>query len=156
MALTENDLRDELDTRIGQIGLEGNGQARLVGAGPAVESRSDIVDLKISMTTHDLEIDSAGRLETVDGTDEGAQGCMVVLSTQQGEWDYDLSYGVPWRQIMSTRPPQLSAARGSIIRQLLRVPEVDSVPALDLAEDPTTRELTVSGTVISDGVSTGI
>ena len=115
------------------------------------------MDLKLDPLTNDLEIDSAGRLETVEGTSEAAQGSGVVLRTQLGEWDYDLSYGIPWRQIMSTRPPELSAARGAIIRQLLRVPEVDSVRApLLLTVDPTTRELDVSGTVVSDGVTIGI
>ena len=103
-----------------------------------------------------MAIDSAGRLETVDGHEETAQRARMVLKSGQGEWDFDISYGVPWRQIMETRPIDLGAARAAIVKQLSKVPGLDSVTSVVLEADPVTRALSVVATVVASGVTVEI
>lgn len=100
-----------------------------------------------------LEIDSAGRLVTVDGVEETKQRAWIALNSGQGEWDFDLSHGKPWRQLMSQRPTDFGAIRAAITRQLLRVPGMDSVDSIQFTEDPATRELTALVKCTASGVS---
>ena len=103
-----------------------------------------------------LSIDSDGRVETVDGVDETQQRAYLRLSSRQGEWAFDLSYGVPWLEIRAQHPPDLGAARALILQQLLRVPGLDKVESLSLSLDRATRHMTVTGRVVCSGVSIGI
>ena len=102
-----------------------------------------------------LALDSAGRLDTVDLVEESQQRCYVVLSSQQGEWALDTSYGVPWRQILGSRPVRLGEARAAILQQLLAAPGVDRVVSLDLVEE-SDRTLTVTGQIEASGVTVEI
>jgi hypothetical protein len=100
-----------------------------------------------------LQIDSAGKLVTVDGVEETKQRAYIALKSGQGEWDFDQSFGVPWRQLMSQRPHNLGAVRAAITRQLLRVPGMDSVDDIQLTTDEATRELSVLAKCTASGVS---
>ena len=100
-----------------------------------------------------IEIDSTGEVETVELVEETAQRAKIALKSQQGEWDYDISFGVPWRQIMSTRPYELGAARGFIVQQLRKVPGLDSITSVVLTPDDGTRELDALVTVVASGVT---
>ena len=100
-----------------------------------------------------LEIDSAGRLVTVTGVEETQQRAWIALKSGQGEWDFDLSFGMPWRQLMSQRPPDFGAIRAAIRQQLERVPGMDSVDSILLEEDPATRELTATVKCTASGTS---
>lgn len=99
-----------------------------------------------------IEIDSAGRLVTVDGIPETKQRVSIVLKAGLGEWAFDTSYGIPWREIAQTRPAPIGAIRANIVAQLLRTPGVDSVDSLIVTEGPE-RELIVEGSITVSGVS---
>jgi hypothetical protein len=102
--------------------------------------------------TFPIAIDSAGRMTTVDTHEETRQRIDIVLNTHQGDWDFDISYGVPWRQLMNQRPPDLVTWRGAIIQQIAAVPGVDSVDEITVVENAD-RTGTVTGRVTSSGTS---
>ncbi len=102
-----------------------------------------------------LEIDSAGRLVTVDSHDETKQLIYICLNTHQGDWDFDVTYGIPWMALMSTKPVDLGAWRGAIVQQLSQINGVDSIDELTV-EETANRNGLVSGSVTSSGVSIAI
>jgi hypothetical protein len=106
------------------------------------------MDLKFPLT-----IDSAGRVATVDTIDESAQRVKIVCHSQRGEWDFDISFGVPWREAMQQRPPDFGALRAAIVAQVMRQPGVDEIRRVELVEGPDRTlvsyvEVSVSGTVV--------
>ncbi len=98
-----------------------------------------------------LEIDSAGRPLTVDGLDETKQRAEIGVGAQQGDWDFDISYGVPWIQLMSMKPWSPGLVRASLAQQLLRTPGLDTVESIVLDETGE-RELTASCRCTASGV----
>ena len=100
-----------------------------------------------------LTLGTAGALVTVDDVDETAQRARIALKSGQGEWPFDLSYGVPWRQIMATRPYDLGVARAAVVQALRRVPGLDSVDSVDFLVNEVARTASVVVVVTASGVS---
>lgn len=113
------------------------------------------MDFKLDPVTHDLVLDQNGNPETVKGPEEAAQAVKVLWLTQQGEWVFDLSYGIPWLEAMQTRPPDLGALRGVMIAKTLAVPGVDEVIELELTEN-SDRTLSVSGKIVASGITLSV
>lgn len=90
--------------------------------------------------THDLSLDAAGRLETVDGDDATYQEIRCSLLLMYGENFCDVTEGVPWFQEIF----QKGTPRGRIeelIRQTVkRHPAIVDVPLCRLDLDRATRE----------------
>lgn len=112
------------------------------------------------MTTRQLKISGGsdlsiteGMLDIVSGRESLAQTITQRLRTSRGEWRYNLSYGIPYLQIIADR------ASDEIVREIFRevildTPGVASITRLELSRDRTTRVLTVTGEVIGvDGVT---
>jgi hypothetical protein len=100
-----------------------------------------------------LSIDSAGRLETIEGVPESAQRGVVVLQAQQGEWDFDLSFGIPWLDLMSRRPFDEGLARGVISEQLLAQPGIDTVDRVAFELNTNNRTATVDARATASGTT---
>lgn len=94
---------------------------------------------------HDLSLDAEGNLHLVTGREEARQRLFVYLLTTQGDWFYDRSLGVPYRDIIKER--------GRFVEKLNRLEqemlEVDGVSEVhsNIDYDPTTRTLYVKSVV---------
>lgn len=98
-------------------------------------------DLALDPVSRDLSLDDAGRLETVDATEALLQRIRVCVRMQRNQWPFDLSAGVPWRELVTVREPDIVAVSAAVRAALLSVPGVERVNSAAL--------------VISDGVLSG-
>lgn len=107
-------------------------------------------DLQIDSLTGDLVI-TDGDFAWVTGIDAIEQDIRLSLSLFQEEWFLDLTAGVPYHQkILGQKPPRLLAIREIFRQQLLAVPGVLEVLALDVAFAANTRTLSVAWRVSTD------
>jgi len=119
--------------------------------------------MKLDSYLDDLDLPARRRL--ISGIDLVAQRIRVRLSTHRGEILRDVSIGMPWVDILSTKPVPLSTVRAQARRQALAVPGVTAVTNVQasasggniaLSLDVTTDEGTVSiqGTITDAGTRT--
>lgn len=88
-----------------------------------------MLDLSVDIQTADLELDDAGDLAIATGLDELAQRCRSMLSAQRGFWDFDSSWGLPWReQILGRRRPDTGSIAAVVRAALQGVEGILGVP----------------------------
>lgn len=94
--------------------------------------------------THDLALDDAGDLETIDGDAAVYQEIKTRLLFFKGECFADLREGVPYFQEVLKKGADLGRVK-AIIRQAIQShPSVADVPQLDLELERATRTATVT------------
>lgn len=87
-----------------------------------------MLDLRVSQSG-DLELEDGGDLAISVELEELAQRCRATLGAQRGFWDFDTSWGLPWReQILGVRNPDLGAIAAVIRSELIGVEGVLAVP----------------------------
>lgn len=101
---------------------------------------------KLDTTTHDLSLDAAGRLETVDDSAATAQEIKTRLLFFRGEAFTDLREGIPWFQEILVKGVDLARVRAIVRQAILSVPAVLDVPSVDVVLDRTTRAATITWT----------
>jgi len=108
-------------------------------------------DLKLDPATHDLVIEDYD-LVGVGGVDEVAQHLRIALRMFMGEWYLDEAAGMPyWRDILISAP-NIRAIEALFRREILSVPEVESLSAFNMVYDRSARQLTVTfSCVTSEG-----
>lgn len=77
--------------------------------------------------TEDLVLSPTGDLTLVEGSSLLRQRIRIALRTPLGEWPFDLSWGLPWRQRILVAAPRLGEIASAVRALLLRVPGVDRV-----------------------------
>jgi len=92
---------------------------------------------------NDILLDSGRIAITSDGA-EVAQHVRTRLRFFKGEWDLDITAGVPWYQEILIRPAVLSNVESIIKREILSTPGVDELTAFQSTLDRTTRRLSIS------------
>lgn len=103
-------------------------------------------DLQLD-TDGDLDL-STGDVRQTSGLAALAQRLRVALETQLGELEVDTSYGVPWRQEVLVKSPDLQAVRSLVRAVVVEVPGVAAVERLTLQTDRATRALAFDFRVI--------
>lgn len=88
-----------------------------------------------------------GTMTFVTGADEVAQAVMQRLRTFQGECFLDTSLGVPWKEYVLTKNPDMEQAMGLVKREILATPNVSELVAFGYDLNNRTRALTLTFTV---------
>ena len=76
-----------------------------------------------NVTPADIVFES-GSLQWVDGLDFIRQRLEIRLDIQKGEWFMDLRDGIPWREAVLVRNPNLSAITALFTERILSTPSV--------------------------------
>lgn len=94
--------------------------------------------------THDLSLDAAGRLETIEGDDATIQEIQTRLLFFKGEGFTDLREGVPYFQEILKKGVDLARVK-AIVRQVVQNhPAIADVPVVSIDLDRVTRAASVS------------
>lgn len=107
-----------------------------------------MIDLKLD-ASGDLEVES-GDLELVDGVMAVVQSIGVTWGIHQGEWLFDTSRGVPWRQDVLTKPIDPTLVQAAIDTSTRSVEGVVDIESIELDLDAGTRRLTFDVRVVID------
>lgn len=99
---------------------------------------------KLDLESHDLSLDSAGRLEYVDGDAATAQEIKTRLLFFRGEGFTDLREGVPYFQEILRKGADPARVKAIIRSVIQSVPAIADVPRIDFSLDPATRAATVT------------
>lgn len=106
----------------------------------------------MTTTPRDLLIDpDTGDLALTEGAATWATGDALVrqrvgirLRTETGEWTYDTSMGLPYRQRILVKNPDLRLIRGLIVAEVAKTKGVLSVARCDVTYSRTTRRMTAT------------
>lgn len=105
---------------------------------------STIRGFALDPLTHDLSLDAAGRLETVEGDAATIQEIKTRLLFFRGECFADLREGVPYFQEILRKGADPARVK-AIVRQVVQShPEIADVPRITLEIDRATRAASVS------------
>ena len=91
-----------------------------------------------------LGLDSSGDLVTINGLQALGQRLENRLSTQQGQWPYALSHGVPWLVQVLGEAGDSGAIRQLLSQQIAADAEVASIGEFAVRFDARTRRLQYS------------
>lgn len=82
-------------------------------------------DLKLDPITNDIVIDEeTGDLVTVEGAELVAQRLTIVLRSHQGEWLLDASFGIPYRESVLVKGPDLTSISAIFQQTIISTPGV--------------------------------
>jgi hypothetical protein len=100
--------------------------------------------VKLDPLTHDLALDAAGRLETIDGDEATAQEIRTRLLFFRSESFTDQTEGIPWYQEILVKGGDVGRVRAIIRAAIASVPAVVDVPLVEVEIDRTTRTGTIT------------
>lgn len=90
------------------------------------------MDFYINPLTNDWEFDELGNLKVVTGREEVAQRLRYRLNTHVGEWVLNVELGVPWREEILKKAPDLQVVGGLLRTLIVETPGVDRILRFDL------------------------
>lgn len=73
-----------------------------------------------------------GDFAFVTGADEVRQRVLLRLRRQLGEWEFNVTLGVPWIEQILIRNPDLGTIRALLVREIATTPGVIRVVSLEL------------------------
>lgn len=118
------------------------------------------LDVQLDDDGHWLMNADGTDLALIDGIDEQAQSMRTELRTQQGTSIYDPSFGIPYREQVLVRAPDVQSVANVFRGTILGRDDVASVPVFRINLDLATSKLTVTfeavstnGEVIADEVT---
>lgn len=89
-------------------------------------------------------------LALITGVPEQSQSMRTQLRSQQGTSIYDPTFGLPYREQILVKAPDLNTV-GAIVRgTVLQRPDVQSVPVFRIAFDDVTRRVTIEFEAVTD------
>lgn len=100
--------------------------------------------VKLDPLTHDLRLDAAGRLETIDGDEATAQEIRTRLLFFRSESFTDQTEGISWYQEILIKGGDLGRVRAIIRAAIASVPAIVDVPIVDVDLNRTTRAATIT------------
>ena len=103
-------------------------------------------DLQMSLATNDLQITN-GDLSLVTGSDAIAQDLQQRLQSWLGEWFLDTTWGIPFKQQILVKNPNLDLIQADILLATTDTPGVVQVTDFDFIYDNNARSLSVKLTV---------
>lgn len=102
-----------------------------------------MTDLTMNLATNDLDF-TGGNLSLASGIDEIVQNWQQRLQVWSGEWFLDTSQGVPYRQQVFVKSPNLDLIQSALVSESLKVPGIYQITNLSYQFDSTDRVLSVS------------
>jgi hypothetical protein len=103
-------------------------------------------DFKLDTATWDLVVEN-GDFVLVEDADEVAQRVAVALKTHQGEWLFDTDLGLPYREEIMVKNPDLERITGLIRALIIGIEDVTGITQLRLNYSGSARTLQVEGTI---------
>ena len=103
-------------------------------------------DLAMNLATNDLQITN-GDLSLVTGSDAIAQDLQQRLQSWLGEWFLDTTWGIPFKQQILVKNPNLDLIQADILLATTDTPGVVQVTDFDFVYDNNARSLSVKLTV---------
>lgn len=107
-------------------------------------------DLKLDIETHDLDVNFVW----ADGWEGVTQQIRIRLLTFLGEYFLDLEAGLPWRQLILVKAPDVEAIKAVIRASVADVPGVLAVTTVGAVYDASQRVLALSFTAVIEDDST--
>lgn len=104
-------------------------------------------DLALHPDTWDIYLDDSNDWVMVEDADEVIQRVAVALKTHRGEWLFDTDLGLPYRDSIMAKNPDLEQIQGLIRALIISVDEVTGINQLTLDYNGTARELTVNASI---------
>lgn len=99
-------------------------------------------DLTMDLSTNDLLVTN-GDLSIVKGTDAIVQDLQQTLQVWAGEWFLDTTVGVPYKQQILVKNPNLDLVQADLLNAALNVPGITEVTDFNFNYDPNNRSLSV-------------
>lgn len=109
-----------------------------------------MADFYLDPVTHDLVLDDDKGLQMIDGLEEIVQRVKITLLAHKGEWLFDTEFGVPYRDQILVKNPNMAQIEAASRVVIAAVPGVTRILALKLTLDGATRKLTVQGDIETD------
>lgn len=97
----------------------------------------------MDLVTNDLLI-ADGDLSIVDGSDAIAQDLQQTLQVWLGEWFLNNTVGIPFKQQILVKNPNIDLVQADILNAASAVPGVATINNLALDYDVSNRSLTIS------------
>jgi len=98
----------------------------------------------------DLEFDSRMDLEMVDEIDEVKQRIKIKMNTNEGEWMFNLLFGIPWiERLSNSEPPEVLVGE---VREVLENDDaVDEIVEINYDFDKANRGIEINFIAMIDG-----
>ena len=106
-------------------------------------------DLALNRGTHDLQLVN-GDLLVINNKERIAQQLRVTLWEWLGEWFLDARDGVPYREYILVKNPNMKHIRQVLSESIMKVDGVNRIDELNLKYDPKNRTLIVTFAVDTD------
>jgi hypothetical protein len=107
-----------------------------------------LVDLKLDTTSGDLALENYD-LVLVAGVERIAQQILIRLKTFRGECSLDTQAGIPWREQIFVKHPDMPTIEALLKAEVLAVQGVTNITEFSSQVAPATRTWTVSLTAES-------
>ena len=106
-------------------------------------------DIALSTKTHDLVVDS-GNFRLIDNKERIAQQLRITLWEWLGECFLDARDGVPYREYILVKNPNMKHIRQVLSDNIMKVDGVNRIDELNLNYNPKNRTLIVDFAVDTD------
>lgn len=106
-------------------------------------------DLALNRGTHDLQLVN-GDLLVINNKERIAQQLRVTLWEWLGEWFLDARDGVPYREYILIKNPNMKHIRQILSENIMKVNGVNRIDELNFKYDPKNRTLIVTFAVDTD------
>ena len=103
-------------------------------------------DIQMDLDTNDLLL-LGGDIQIVRGSDAINQDLQQTLQVWLGEWFLDTTVGIPFKQQILVKNPNLDVIQATLLDAAQNVPGVSEIDDFQFAYDSTSRSLAVSITV---------
>lgn len=104
-------------------------------------------DLALHPDTWDIYTDDSGDWVMVEGADEVAQRVSVALKTHRGEWLFDTGLGLPYRESIMVKNPNIERIQGLARALIVSIDDVTGITKLPLLYNAAERTLRVEGQI---------
>ena len=106
-------------------------------------------DLALNRGTHDLQLVN-GDFLVIDNKERIAQQLRVTLWEWLGEWFLDSRDGVPYREYILVKNPNMKHIRQVLTENIVKIEGVNRIEELNLNFDPKNRTLIVDFSIDTD------
>ena len=106
-------------------------------------------DIALNAKTHDIAVNS-GNVRLIDNKERIAQQLRITLWEWLGEWFLDARDGVPYREYILVKSPNMKHIRQVLSESIMKVDGVNRIDELNLKYDPKSRTLIVTFAVDTD------
>lgn len=106
-------------------------------------------DIALNAKTHDIVVDG-GNFRLIDDKERIAQQLRITLWEWRGEWFLDARDGVPYREYILIKNPNMKHIRQILSENIMKVDGINRLEELNLKYDPKNRTLIVDFAVDTD------